>query len=270
MGSINDVAPVSASEFYMTQWRPAPIAATGRDPDGVASLLELVYYIFNPFGLQWTHIHRCVGVGAAATCRVVGPPAIAWNGIVVLDEHTVVAADVFATESLSVLDRDPTTGNLTLRYKVPGVSKVGGLGVFFFFFFPSLSSEASFIAPHKVDNLMVAADGDLWGAGVTLLPETKAMLSAAISHPHLLRDEDTRTRAHGRPVRAGSQAVRLHVATNATLRYTHDGALLGGWSVAYPATGTGYLLAGSFFDNGALVCAIAGLVRPARGAPEDQ
>jgi hypothetical protein len=84
-----------------------------------------VYYFLNPFAVRLTHIYHCKGEGTAVVCRVVGPAGVAWNGIQVLDVETVVVADVFAEEAWAVFNRDPVSGDLTLRHRIAGdVSKV--------------------------------------------------------------------------------------------------------------------------------------------------
>ena len=266
-GAANDVAPVvrvvafflpalslltkfggrgaqGPAEFYVTQWRPWAQPAVGERPHSWRSVAELVYFFVPPVPWRWTRIHHCRGFGAAARCRPVGPPGVAWNGIAVVDADTLAVADVFDSrgQGLVLFTRDTATGELTVSPRQSMLRPAAG----------DLT---------KLDNVVAvghaADDGSppgLWAAGVTRLLATAALLdrAAAAPPPGLLAPP-----ARAADVRAGSQAV--HVALGAAPAVTwfyHDGSLLAGWSVAHPV-GPAHLVLGSFFDHGALVCRIA-------------
>ena len=98
-GVMNDVAPTSETDFYVTQYVPFADPLHGRDTSGWAETLRNIPVALR---LPLTRIYHCrlpLGadqVNATDACKPVGPPAMMYNGITFDPVSSIVyALDLF-------------------------------------------------------------------------------------------------------------------------------------------------------------------------------
>eukprot|EP00051_Salpingoeca_urceolata_P031234 m.10897 g.10897 ORF g.10897 m.10897 type:complete len:435 (-) comp3874_c0_seq1:95-1399(-) len=251
-GVINDVAIVSQTEFYASQFlRPLYKQGAGSGWRKIPSIL----YLLNPYGLRPTQLFRCtVGAsssggphvksafgkaGSEAACHAVGEPAPSWNGLAITkDKLTLLALNFAATghSEVHVLGRDPSTGDLTPR-------------------------RTPVQLPHYGDNLIIdEATGRLWVAGVTNFGQCFMDMVEPSVHHRLPLEGGNNTK--GVAITPGAVVSLKFPTTDANadddtdadvrVEWVHDGSLLSMLSVALPLPNA--LVVGTPCDDGIVAC----------------
>jgi len=225
MGVLNDIVPISKDEFYVTKYIPNKDPLPGRRLDTIHKISGFLYNS-NPFGILKTVIYYCKGTSGSSDnqCKIVGPKGHMWNGITSSPDGSIIyVADVFR-KIVAEFQRLQTNDLVLLR---------------------------EYTLPHYPDNIEYA-EGKIWTGGMAKLIEGLAY------HDDFIQFHSTRPSGGKSPSGklSHSHVSSLDLATQkVTIHLMHDGSMLGSLSAGIRFDN--YVVAGSWLDNGILVCPIS-------------
>jgi len=277
--AINDIAPVSATEFYMTQFLDAPAsleggasgALEGFVPAAEEPLTATLRFLSKRLGVEYharlflprlrrTHIWHCYCAVppdaercARTVCEIAARPSTTWNGI------AFKAASPISGGPTGFLYVTDIFRRLVVEFAVLGSGAAA-----------QLEARREFWTPYMVDNVHVSthagsnslwvgavgySEVHIWGALTALQKNASAAYSAARAaerappRPHLhLRPTATATPQPPMP----SGALHIDLATGkVTTRLLQSGHLA---AVSWSHLVAGKLVMGSPWDDGVLVC----------------
>eukprot|EP01126_Amoeba_proteus_P004419 TRINITY_DN11478_c0_g1_i14.p1 TRINITY_DN11478_c0_g1~~TRINITY_DN11478_c0_g1_i14.p1 ORF type:complete len:400 (-),score=48.11 TRINITY_DN11478_c0_g1_i14:257-1456(-) len=222
IGTINDVAPVSRNEFYVTKYLPYSDAITGRRIDSWSKFRSILY---STVPLKWTSIFFCSNIsGTSETqCKEVGPAGGMWNGITSSpDGSTIYVYDLF-DRHIFAFERT-ATNDLVVRRK--------------------------YFTEYAADNIQYdPVDGRIWYGGMALVGQcVLKWLGDYEHHPGAPRKARS-PEGHLCPIHSTSLDLNTGEEKHHVI---HNGTLLGAASASVRFGD--HVIIGSFVDDGVLLC----------------